>query len=93
MTFYLPGGRGRTGTLAVLRSMGDARSTFVVNTVLGPLMLGGVVAGQLAGGAAGAAWGFAAATTLVVPLFWVRMEVDHPPAGRQPVQRSRTAAR
>jgi O-antigen/teichoic acid export membrane protein len=74
MTFYVAGAAGATGTLAVLRSMGDARSTFIVNCVLGPLMLGGVVLGQLLGGAVGAAWGFAAATTLVIPLFWWRME-------------------
>jgi O-antigen/teichoic acid export membrane protein len=74
MTFYVAGAAGATGTLAVLRSMGDARSTFLVNTVLGPLILGGVVIGQITAGAPGAAWGFAAATTLVVPLFWLRME-------------------
>jgi O-antigen/teichoic acid export membrane protein len=74
MTFYVAGAAGATGILAVLRSLGDARSTFLVNTVLGPLMLGGVVVGQLLGGAVGAAWGFAAATTMVIPLFWWRME-------------------
>lgn len=74
MTLYLAGATGATGTLAVLRSMGDARSTFLVNTVLGPLILGGAVVGVLVAGAPGAAWGFAAATILVVPLFWLRME-------------------
>ncbi len=74
MTLYVAGAAGATGTLAVLRAKGDARSTFLVNTVLGPLMLAGVVIGQLAAGVTGAAWGFAAATTLVVPLFWLRME-------------------
>lgn len=74
MTFYVAGATGATGILAVLRSKGDARSTFLVNTVLGPLILGGVVLGQILTGAPGAAWGFAAATVLVVPLFWLRME-------------------
>jgi O-antigen/teichoic acid export membrane protein len=74
MTLYVAGAAGATGTLAVLRSLGDARSTFLVNCVLGPLLLTGVVVGQLLGGAVGSAWGFAMATTLVIPLFWWRME-------------------
>ena len=74
MTIYVAGAAAATGTLAVLRSRGDARSTFLVNTVLGPLILGGVVLGEITAGAVGAAWGFALATTLVVPLFWARME-------------------
>lgn len=74
MTIYLAGAAAATGVLAVLRSAGDARSTFGVNAVLGPLMLATVCSGQLLGGAVGAAWGFAASTTLIVPLFWLRME-------------------
>lgn len=75
MTISLAGSAAITGVLAVLRSVGDARSTFLVNTVLGPLMLLSIVAGQLAGGVVGAAWGFAAATVLAAPLFWTRMEI------------------
>jgi O-antigen/teichoic acid export membrane protein len=75
MTFYVAGAAAATGVLAVLRSVGDARSTFVVNCVLGPLMLLSVMIGQISGGIVGAAWGFAASTVLVLPLFWVRMEV------------------
>jgi O-antigen/teichoic acid export membrane protein len=74
MTVYVAGAAAATGLLAVLRSAGDARSTFVVNTVLAPTMLLGVVIGELLGDVVGAAWGFAAATTLIVPLFWLRME-------------------
>jgi hypothetical protein len=37
-------------------------------------MLSSVVAGQLLAGPVGAAWGFAASTVLVIPLFWERME-------------------
>ena len=58
----------------MLRSVGDARSTFLVNTVLGPLMLTSIALGMALGGVRGAAWGFACATTLVIPLFWMRME-------------------
>ncbi|MGQ0576680.1 MAG: hypothetical protein ACT4RN_21140 [Pseudonocardia sp.] len=74
MTLYVAGAAAATGVLAVLRSVGDARSTFVVNTVLGPLMLVAVVTGQLTGGVVGAAWGFAASTVAILPLFWLRME-------------------
>jgi O-antigen/teichoic acid export membrane protein len=75
MTVYVAGAAAATGLLVVLRSVADTRSTFIVNCVLAPLLLGGVVVGQLNGGVVGAAWGFGLATTLIVPFFWFRMEL------------------
>lgn len=74
MAIYVAGASANTGTLAILRSVGDARSTFVVNSILGPVLLLAVIGGELLGGVTGAAWGFAVATTLTLPLWWLRME-------------------
>lgn len=71
LTLYMVGVAFSTGPQAVMRSRADTRSTFRVNLVLGPLLLACVSIGQVAHGAQGAAWGFATATILTAPLWWL----------------------
>jgi hypothetical protein len=61
------------GPYAVLRGLGRARSTFVVNAIQAPLLLVGGVVGVLVGGPVGAASGLAAASWLVAPLWVVQV--------------------
>lgn len=74
MTLWISGLSLSAGPLAVLRARGDARSSFVVNAVLGPLVLAGAIGGFLSGGAPGTAWGMAMAAAVTTPLWWIRME-------------------
>ena len=59
------------GAAAVFRAVDQTRYIFYCSAVLGPLMLGLSVAGQLLAGSQGAAWGFALAAVLVIPMNWV----------------------
>lgn len=56
----------------MLYAMDRARVTMLVHSVYAPLVLVGGIGGVLWGGAPGAAYGFAAAFWLVLPLWWVR---------------------
>ena len=59
------------GTAAVCRAVDQTRYIFLTSAVLGPLILVLSVAGQALAGSEGAAWGFAFAAVLVIPLAWV----------------------
>lgn len=71
LTLYMIGVSFSTGPQAVMRAIADTRSTFRVNLLLGPALLVCVCLGQYLGKAEGAAWGFAAATVLTAPLWWL----------------------
>jgi len=81
MTLWSAGLSLAIGPIAVLRARGDTRSSFVVNMLLGPLVLVGAVAGFAFGGAPGTAWGMATAAAVVTPLWWIRLGTG-PLAGR-----------
>lgn len=80
------------GTTAIMRATNRAVLAFWTSALLGPLVIVGSVIGVLNGGAAGAAWGFAAAAGLsVVPcgIFLARAArlgpyVRDQPAGTNP---------
>lgn len=67
------------GPSCVLIAMDRARASLMLNIVYAPLIFIGGVGGVLLGGAYGAAWGFAAAFWVMVPLWWLRLlrEVRH----------------
>ena len=58
------------GPAGVLYGIQQARSTFRINLVKGPILLAAVVAGTLWAGAVGAAWGLAATEAAVLPA-WI----------------------
>lgn len=61
------------GPAGMLYALGQARVTFLVHTVLAPLILVGGLAGVALARAPGAAWGFALAAWAVVPLWFLRL--------------------
>ena len=74
MTLWATGIAVATGPIVVIRSRGRPRDSFIVNVLLGFLLLAGAPIGLVLGGAEGAAWGFALATLSTAPLFGIRME-------------------
>lgn len=61
------------GAATAMRAMDRAHRTFALNALQCPLAFVGGVVGVLAGGAVGAAWGFAVAYAIVAPLWWLRL--------------------
>lgn len=74
MTLWCVGIALATGPIVVIRAAGRARDSFVVNVLLGVLLIVGAPVGLVVGGAEGAAWGFAVATLSTAPLFALRAE-------------------
>jgi O-antigen/teichoic acid export membrane protein len=74
MTLWMVGAALSAGPLTVLRACGQVRASYLVNAVIGALLLTCVPVGFVLGGAPGAAAGFAVANLVPAPLFWVQME-------------------
>lgn len=95
MTLWSTGIALATGPIVVIRSRGRPRDSYLVNLLLGALLLVGAPVGLVLGGAAGAAWGFAIATLLTAPLFGLAMErvlrTPAPPAQPAPPAGGRRA--
>lgn len=75
MTLWMVGAALSTGPMTVIRACGETRATFLVNALIGVLLLVCVPVGFVLGGAPGAAAGFAVANLLPAPLFWVQLEL------------------
>ena len=73
MTIFFAAVATSNAPLAVLRALGQVRSSFRVYLVLSPMTLVLPLLGQYLLGVQGAAWGLAVASVVILPIWWWTM--------------------